>query len=577
MIASSLFYRKQDDRCVAKIRAGVFVMVMWVGFLPATVAQNLEGLRQQKPMIVSGSLSARAIFYGANGIANRREPFSYILTGNPVLSFYNTLVVPLSFTYSEQDRAFRQPFNQFGMSPYYKWLKVHAGYRNITFSQFTLAGHTFLGGGFEANPGMLRAGFIYGRFNRATPVDTLSKTYQPYTYANFGFAAKIGVGKGSNFIDASVVKAHDVANSVTLPANLKGAVTAGENLVVGLNGQVRFLKMFTYSLEVATSIYTRDRTAESNVPPANDGIIKAAGKYMVTNATTERYNAWQTSIAFQQNKTSVRVQYRRVDPDYKSMGAYFFNNDLENVTVAPGTALLKGKLRVSGSIGFQHDNLNKQKQTTSHRVISSANVSADITERLGVDFSYSNYSNTQQRHTVLLQDSFRIVQVSQNFSLTPRYIVATEKRVHALVVSANYNLFSSVDKSVDTNSDTKAYNAFVNYQITLVPTNLTLSGSLNYTDVKSASFEQGNYGLTLGVNKIFDNKLTAGWNGSFLKGLNTQNDGLILNQSLLLSYKVTKHHTFGVNLSYINNRSQQLTYAPSYSEWKGDVNYRYIF
>jgi len=40
------------------------------------------------------------------------------------------------------------------MSPYYKWITIHVGYRNINYSQFTLAGHTILGAGIELHPGI---------------------------------------------------------------------------------------------------------------------------------------------------------------------------------------------------------------------------------------------------------------------------------------------------------------------------------------------------------------------------------------------------------------------------------------
>ena len=86
------------------------------------------------------------------------------------------------------------------MSPYYKWITIHAGYRNINYSQFTLAGHTFLGAGVELHPGIFRFGFISGRFNRAIKADTSLKSFQPYTYSNRGIAAKIGLGKGVNFL-----------------------------------------------------------------------------------------------------------------------------------------------------------------------------------------------------------------------------------------------------------------------------------------------------------------------------------------------------------------------------------------
>jgi hypothetical protein len=542
-------------------------------------SQNLEGLSRQKPVLLSGGLTARTIFYDANGIPNRRQPFSYIFTGSPTISIFNSFTIPISFTYSEQDRSFRQPFNQFGMSPYYKWITIHVGYRNINYSQFTLAGHTILGAGIELHPGIFRFGFITGRFNRATPVDTSSKSFQPFTYSNHGTAAKIGIGKGVDFFEVSMLKAKDDINSVHPPVDYIGIVTPGENIVVGINGQIKFLKNFTFVLEAATSLYTRN--LENSTPlsdSTNKGITKILGNFISTNSTTERYNAIQTSLLYHEKIFSAKLQYRRVDPDYKTMGAYFFNNDIENITFAPSLNLLKNKFRFGGSIGFQHDNLLKQKQTTSSRVIGSANLSAELNEHFGIDFSYSNYSNTQLRKTILLGNTFRIAQVSENYSFTPRYILASEKFVHSVIFSANYNIFSSVDKTIDNLSDTKSNNYFLNYQVTVVPRNLTYTFNLNYTDVKSASYEDGNYGVTLGVNKVLNNsKLTAGWLGSFLKGLHGKSTGLILNQNVTVNYRINKHHSFGTTISYINNKSQQTLITPSYSEWQADLNYRYVF
>ena len=542
-------------------------------------SQNLEGLSRQKPVLLSGGLTARTIFYDANGIPNRRQPFSYIFTGSPTISIFNSFTIPISFTYSEQDRSFRQPFNQFGMSPYYKWITIHVGYRNINYSQFTLAGHTILGAGIELHPGIFRFGFITGRFNRATPVDTSSKSFQPFTYSNHGTAAKIGIGKGVDFFEVSMLKAKDDINSVHPPVDYIGTVTPGENIVVGINGQIKFLKNFTFVLEAATSLYTRN--LENSTPlsdSTNKGITKILGNFISTNSTTERYNAIQTSLLYHEKIFSAKLQYRRVDPDYKTMGAYFFNNDIENITFAPSLNLLKNKFRFGGSIGFQHDNLLKQKQTTSSRVIGSANLSAELNEHFGIDFSYSNYSNTQLRKTILLGNTFRIAQVSENYSFTPRYILASEKFVHSVIFSANYNIFSSVDKTIDNLSDTKSNNYFLNYQVTVVPRNLTYTFTLNYTDVKSASYEDGNYGVTLGVNKVLNNsKLTAGWLGSFLKGLHGKSTGLILNQNVTVNYRINKHHSFGTMISYINNKSQQTLITPSYYECQADLNYRYVF
>lgn len=542
-------------------------------------AQNLEGISKQKPVTLTGGITARAILYDANGIPARRKAFSYIISGNPTISIYNSFTIPISFVYSEQERSYSQPFNQFGMSPYYKWITLHAGYRNINFSPFTLAGHTFLGGGIELKPGIFRFGFIAGRFNRAVDADSIRGSLQPVTYASKGFATKIGIGKGSNFFEISLLKVKDDSTSAHPDSSNIANILPAENIVLGMNGQIRFLKRFTFTLEAATSIYTRNLKVIDEIPDSmTDFFTRNLGKYITTNSTTERYNAIQTSLSYQQKVFSAKIQYRRIDPDYKSMGAYFINSDLENITIAPSITLFKNKFRLGGSVGFQHDNLNNQKLTSSKRIISSSNMTADFNDHFGIDFSYSNYSNTQVRKAIVVNDSFRIAQVSQNFSLTPRFIYANEKHVHSLVLSANYNIFSSVDKSTDDQNDTKCYNLFLNYQITLVPRNTTLSMNWNYTDMKTGSIEEGNYGITLGLNKtMLKSKITAGWFGSFLKGLQGKSTGLILNQNLNASYRINKHHSFGINVSYINNKSQQTEFTPSYSEWKADLNYRYIF
>ncbi len=548
-------------------------------FSSLVYGQNLEQIGSQPPVSLTGGLSATASFYGATGIQNRRAPFSYILTGSPTLNFYNSISIPFFFTYSEQERVFRQPYNQFGFSPYYKWITLYAGYRNLNYSEFTLGGHTFLGGGFDLHPGIFHFGFIYGRFNRATPVDTTSASFQPYTYANWGYAARIGVGKGANFLDFSFLRARDDSSSVHPDSAFAGKVNPAQNFVLGMKGQVKFLDHFIFSLEAATSLYNSNLFNHSVLSDSAKSVYtRFLGKMIATNSSTQDYNALLSALTYQDKTFAVRLQYRRVDPGYKSMGAYFFNNDVENITLAPSFHLFHNKFRFGGSIGYQHDNLNKQKVTTSSRLIGSANLSAEFNQHFGVDMSYTNYANTQRHQVILVKDTFRLAQVSQNFSFTPHYIHASQDRIHAVIFSANYNLFSSVDKSINSQMDTKSYNLFLNYQLTLVPDNLTLTSNLNYMDVKASNIEEGNYGITLGASKGFlKNKLTAGWNGSFLKGISANSKGLILNQSISINYRISKHHSFGFNASYINNRSQVTILNPVYSEWRGDLGYRFIF
>ena len=107
-------------------------------------AQDLSDIGKGAPFSYTGNISNRLVFYNASGIPNRRDPFGYVLNGGINLSFYK-LTLPFTFTYSNQGTSFGQPFNQFGVSPTYKWVTLHLGYRNVTHSSLTLAGHQMLG------------------------------------------------------------------------------------------------------------------------------------------------------------------------------------------------------------------------------------------------------------------------------------------------------------------------------------------------------------------------------------------------------------------------------------------------
>src|SRR5690606_23879624 len=133
--------------------------------------QDLSNLKDQAPFRLSGSLDIRAIGYSANGIKPRRSPFTYVLSGSHVLQIYG-LQIPVSFSYSEQERRFQQPFNQFGLSPTYKWIKLQGRFRNVSFSPYTLAGSNMLAGAVERTPGKFAMGFRMRRLSRAITEDT---------------------------------------------------------------------------------------------------------------------------------------------------------------------------------------------------------------------------------------------------------------------------------------------------------------------------------------------------------------------------------------------------------------------
>lgn len=129
---------------------------------------------------------------------DRRDPYSYFLSGNLNFDLYGWSV-PLSFTYSNQNLGYQQPFNQYGIHPTYKWATLHLGYSSMNFSPYTLSGHVFKGIGVELRPeGKFSYSAMYGRLQRAVELDTLidlsdtQQSAQPaFRRMGYGFKVKL--------------------------------------------------------------------------------------------------------------------------------------------------------------------------------------------------------------------------------------------------------------------------------------------------------------------------------------------------------------------------------------------------
>src|SRR5215217_3869957 len=402
-----------------KISLGLWLCSMVLLLNSPLHAQDVEQLIRQKPFAINGTLGIGLGTYNSSGIPARQRAFSYLLSGAPTISLYG-VSFPFSVVVSDQQRGFRQPFNQYGISPTYKWITLHAGWQSLEFSPFTLAGHTFLGGGAELNPGKFRFGFIYGRFNKAIEEDATQQGAfgQTPAYKRTGYSIKAGYGSAQNHVDLIVLNAKDEPGSLKNPTSLSGLRPA-ENLVLGISAKSTIFKRILLDFDVSGSIYTNNKLSDTiaNIQLEKIAIIK---KLISLNTSTQLLSAGQTSIGYQGNNYNVLVRYRRVDPDYKSMGAYYFETDVQNYTVEGGVRLFKGQMLVNGSLGLQNDNILHDKAYRSNRKIGSFSASYN-TQSYGFDLRYTNYGITQDRGLNPIIDTLRVARTNHNINAMLRY------------------------------------------------------------------------------------------------------------------------------------------------------------
>ncbi len=551
--------------------------------LPGTgKAQDIGSLGTQKPFAITGGVQLRGVYYTSTGIPADRSPYSYIFSGSPTISIYG-LSIPFNFSISEQQRSFRQPFNQFGISPHYKWITVHLGYRSVTFSPYTLAGYTMFGAGVELNPGKFRFGFMYGKLASATTLDTTTQSLVPFSFSRKAYAARIGVGTDRTYFDISYLKAQDDDASVpykTYDSSLD--ITPAANTVIGVSTRISLFKKFFIQGNVAGSIYTRDINSPITLDSFNNNLFKLAKKFAIVNASSDFNTAADAAVGYKTRNWGLKLQYNRIDPNFQSMGAYFFNNDLESYSIAPNFRAFKNKLRFTGSIGFQHDNVKGQKQATSSKTIGNANLSVDFTSHLGLDVNYTNFSNNQQPKTIRFADSLKIAQTTQNLSFTPRYIFTNTKVSHTIIASASFMKLNDYNNYFAQNAVSRNINFsqyFINYTYGIIASQLSLSFNVSSTKMEAAGTTDNNNGGTLSITKSLF-KSTLSLNGSAGYFFDARDDGNsnIVNLSGNITYTFFKRHNLNLLLYYTNNKPKNITTVlPGFTETRVELGYGYNF
>lgn len=541
-------------------------------------AQNL-GKISPKTFEIRGALSANVQMYQANGIASRRQPFTWYLTGTPVVKWLG-MTFPFTLVVSEQERRFSQPFNQYGVSPYYKSLKLHLGYRNVRFSDYTLGGANFLGAGVEYTPKNVRLGFVYGQFARPINEDASGQDvryqYIRPVYQRIGWAAKIGVGSQKSYVDFSVFKAKDVIGSINAPSP-KSRVLPMENLAVGLKNHFGFFKQkLTFDLDVGASLLTRNSLKRDveNPEPWQDKLLDI----VAVNTSSNFFTAGTAALGLRFKQGAIRAIYQRVDPDYQSLGAYYFQNDVEQVTIAPTFMLFKNKLIINGSVGRSHDNLNGKKGATTHRNVSAVNLSINPIKRLTIGLNYSNFGVGQSRGMGdFFNDSLAVSVVNTSYNATVNYSLGSKISQQSFGVMATYQ--NTNDQNIFTRQYAGASSMIgvVTYNFSHIPRRLSSTVALSYVSIQTGDKTLLNIGPNVVLSKEVQKlKIRVGLNhNSQVRKVDGEDDGIVSNTGLTIYYPFKKQSvSMGGNYLYNRYKVQQdaIGYR-NFSEMRATLSY----
>ena len=620
---------------------GLLWLASWAHpLLAQNIPQSLEeakGIVSDRKLKINGGINASQIFYTASGVDSRRNPYAYFVSGNINFSMFS-LSVPLTFTFTNQtfNYNYQLPtfdFNQFGIQPTWKWIKLYAGYNTMSFSPYTLNGALFLGGGVELTPpGHFEVSAMYGRLRKPQAYDPTAEATNnqqaPFAYRRMGYGTKItyklkpkprakkqrkpsieskydkdgGVkptppppppapvenptGQGDR-VTLIVFGAHDDIGSVPPPPD-SVLVNPESNLALSLRLNKSLGKRITLDAEIATSALTQD-TRIQTLDEETQNVFVISDAFFKRKSSTAYYNAYKGSLDYNAGAFTIGLGYERVDPEYRTLGAYYFNSDLENMTVNFTTQLFRNKVSIATNIGTQRNNLNDDQVATLRRLSGSANIGFTPNPRLNLNLSYSNFQSLTRIRSQFQQinqltpldnigDTLNLDQISQNANLNANYnLVSTPQQQQMLNVNFTYQQ-ADTEQGGNTLPGTRFYQLTSMYNISWTPLDMSASLAFNYNQNIAENLDNRTLGPTLSVNKnLFKRQLALTLSASFNQAFtNGEQNNQVVNVQIGVSYSLMQKHRFSLSTVFLNQQTRTEN-ATRFAEFTGTLNYSYSF
>lgn len=536
-------------------------------------AQDLANVGNVKEIKFSGGLNFATEFYSVSGIPARRSPFSWSISGSPTLKI-GDMSFPFSFSFRNQKFGYGTPFNKIGVSPYYKWAKLHIGYRSMRFSNYSMSGRTFLGVGAEIKPGKFRASAFTGTLrNPLAQRDTVVYgTVLIPTYKRKAYGFKVGYGSTKNYFDLIYFKAKDDITSIpTSPEEVADVeLDPVENLVLGTAFKFTLFRKFSLTSNVSASAYA-DNTTYNELNLSN-GTYRFFDKFFDPNISTQVSLAGDINALLNLKSMNFGVKYRRVEPHYRSLGISYIQSDVESVTGSMGLNMIKRKLQLNGQFGVERTNLRNYDFLGRRRIIGSLRAQFVPNQEIMVMGQYSNYQYETQDGLVELNDTLRFVSVTSNSGLFVNFNKQKDNLKYGF--NANIQMQSIKDQSPiqALAADIGSLQAGLSLKFEWASTQLRFTPSINYSNYNYLNRKQERYGLGMNVRKSFlDDKVELSVYSRYAyNDINKLRNGVVWTNRAKIGLKISDIHAIQWSSTWMQKTA---IVNPSYNEFRSRISY----
>jgi hypothetical protein len=540
-------------------------------------AQDIDLENFYKPNFkVTGNVNANAMYYTSNW-QNSREPFTYLLSGNLNISAFN-FSVPLFYSITNQGKnlGYTAPFdfNRLSIMPKYKWVKAYIGNVSMTFSPYTLSGFPFKGVGLELTPkSPFKITLMGGQLLKAVSEENAMGGIP--VYQRLGYGAKIGFEQPQYKIGWIGFYAKDDLNSINM-TNDKG-VTPKENFVNSLIFSTSLLKNLNFNVEYALSVLTDDIRSKK----LSGGTFR--DKLFSSKESTSYMNAVNVNFDYNIQKSIVGLTYERIDPNYNTLGALYFNNDLENIALRFARPFYQDKITVSTSLGYQRDDLAKAKKQDTKRVVGSVNMNYRATDQLNFTGSYSNFSTYTNKKldqfelinnpNVVQSDTLDYRQLSQNANLNMSYAFGKKRNQN---LNFNYSIAGQANEQggvIRKGQASTVQNYNLAHSVNFIEMKVALNSSLNYTSNEVGQNNNSSAGASVGASKkLFKDKLNTNFGLLYNNSQGNRISSSVFGVKFNNSYVLLEQHNFNMSIISMFRSSSN---AKKFNDLTATLNYSY--
>jgi hypothetical protein len=514
--------------------------------------------QNNSPFSISGSIGIYADFYNFSSndstLRPRRPSRLIRIVGTPTLSFGKYFSLPLNLMTSFDQtnvttpyvpnqnfgQFVKNPLQNFGIAPKYKWAQVFIGSHLPEYSELTVGVVQVFGAGIEVKPGRWLASINYGTTQRGIETDVTNNI--PGIYERKMLAARIGFGSDTGtMMTLNFAQFKDDTSSIT---SRPSGIQPQQGIVIGPKIQVKLGQKFIWKAEAAFS----------QLQPNS---IVSATKFLSDTARIKDYAA-TSSIGYNEKNYGATFNIKYIGAGFVPAGFPFFQPDRVEYTIAPRFNLFKNKLMVNGSIGQRINNISNTSLQKNKQLIGNANIFWQASERFSLNATYTNFGFRSN-----LTNGGLIYQlIGNSINISPTYNRMSTAAMHTITGNIGYDVTDDYNVATSTRFTNTTYNAMATYVYSSMQSPLSVTATISYFDTRFSGnkVKVMNEEITAGYRffkKKLRSSLTLGMQQTSFNSFSNDNS---ITGRLKLEYTTKRRFAFGLTAG--NNYYQYGSFKP---------------